>query len=391
MRYKSKTIMMIGGGIQEILAVKSAQNSGFKVLVTDRSPSAPCFKYADFTAVIDGRDIEALIAFTILNKERLNVRGVFTLTELVTSVAAVAEAANLPGVSLVSAVACQNKELSKKIWIEKNIPTPRGKTVKTLDEAKSSFTEFDQNVFVKPLVGFGGKDSRKIVSYDVLQEVFFDNTREMVIEELIEGSMHDVNGLISNDGKLHPMGIVDRLFLDEFPVEKQISTPSILNTTQQNQLYALLENAVKALGINWGPVKGDAVLQNGEFKILEVAPRLHGPKNSIYLLPYSGFDCLAASFNTITGDNESSIDEVRQNLHCVCEAVMPLPGAKFDREGTEKARFKKGIIEVLIFKKDNAVINRYRNATDVPAYVFSAGNDYKDCTNYLKNTGLFTK
>ena len=76
MTIKQKTIMMIGGGIQEVKAVEIAQSSGYKVIVTDRNEDAPCFAYADFTAVIDGRDIEALVAFTLINKDKLNSKKI---------------------------------------------------------------------------------------------------------------------------------------------------------------------------------------------------------------------------------------------------------------------------------------------------------------------------
>ena len=58
--------MMIGGGIQEIPAVKIIQKLGYKVLVTDRNANAPCFSIADYTFVCDGRDVESLVAFAIL-------------------------------------------------------------------------------------------------------------------------------------------------------------------------------------------------------------------------------------------------------------------------------------------------------------------------------------
>ena len=87
------SVIMIGGGIQEIEAVKTAQNMGLKVIVTDRNPKAPCFDIADICVVADGRDVESIAAFAILNKDRLGIRGIFTLTELVVSVAVVAQAA----------------------------------------------------------------------------------------------------------------------------------------------------------------------------------------------------------------------------------------------------------------------------------------------------------
>ena len=186
MHATSKTVMMIGGGLQEIKAVTIAQEAGYKVLVTDRNANAPCFEYADYVAVIDGRDVENLIAYVLINQEELNITGVFTLTELVTSVAAVSSATGLPSVSLSSAVACQNKQLCKKIWSDNDIPTPKGGVVTTLNDAQILFNELGQRVFVKPIIGFGGISSRKIISQNELKKFFIDNGQEMVMEELLE-------------------------------------------------------------------------------------------------------------------------------------------------------------------------------------------------------------
>lgn len=150
-------IMMIGGGVQEARAVQVAKNHGFKVLVTDRNPSAPAFSNANYKAVIDGRDIEGLVAFALLNKKRMNISGVFTFTELVTSVASVAMATELPGVSLQSAVACQNKALCKAIWLEARIPTPAGTSAHSFDEALNIIRRIGSKVFIKPTVGFGDR------------------------------------------------------------------------------------------------------------------------------------------------------------------------------------------------------------------------------------------
>ena len=389
MNATSKTVMMIGGGLQEIKAVTMAQEAGYKVLVTDRNANAPCFEYADYVAVIDGRDVENLIAYVLINQEELNITGVFTLTELVTSVAAVSSATGLPSVSLSSAVACQNKQLCKKIWSDNDIPTPKGGVVTTLNDAQILFNELGQRVFVKPIIGFGGISSRKIISQNELKKFFIDNGQEMVMEELLEGSMHDVNGLIDNHGNFHPMGVVDRFFLDDFPVEQKISTPSSLNHNEQVALYELLEKSVKALGINWGPVKGDAVFVNGEFRMLEVAPRLHGPKNSIYLLPYSGFNCLELALSIINGIEAEYRNKISQDLQCVCVAVLPAPGEKFNLYSAKGAATKDGIKKVLIFKEHHSIVTEYKNATDVPAYIFATGKDLEECNENLNKTQLF--
>ena len=382
---KTKSVMMIGGGVQEIKAVEIAQSSGYKVIVTDRNPDAPCFPFADYTAVIDGRDIEGLISYTLLKREKLNISGVFTLTELVTSVAAVASACDLPGVSLQSAVACQNKQLCKEVWLKNGISTPKGKVVKTAEETKLFFDELNHRAFIKPLVGFGGIGACRILSVDDIDKVFLDNNdQELLMEELVVGTMHDVNGLIDINGIFHPLGIVDRFFIDNYPVEKEIRTPSELTQLKQKELYELLEKSVKSLGIKWGPVKGDAVLSRGIMKMLEVAPRLHGPKSSLYLLPYSGLNCLEYALDTITNTNEIDNFRVKQNMFSVCTAILPVPGSLFDDSRVSEVRQIKGIVDTLIFSKRGFVIKEYRNSTHVPGYILSTGKNLGECQKSLK-------
>jgi biotin carboxylase len=389
MSAEKKTVIMIGGGIQEVKAIKIAQDSGYKVLVTDRSINSPCFQYADYFAVIDGRDIESLIAYTMINKKKLNITGVFTLTELVTSVAAVATAAELPSVTLSAAVSCQNKQLCKEIWYNNNVSTPKGRVVTSFSDAKVFFSELNHKAFVKPTVGFGGVSSQKITSQDDLKEFFININQEIIMEELLEGSMHDVNGVIDNYGTFHPMGIVDRFFMDDFPVEQKTSTPSCLNYDEQVELYKLLESAVKVLGINWGPVKGDAVFVDGKFSMLEVAPRLHGPKSSVYLLPYSGLNCLSMTLDVINGAETIYTKNINQEQYCICSAVLPEPGKHFNIESIENKKNIEGIKEVLILNKDSSVIDEYKNSTDVPAYIFAIGKDIEECNVNLIKTQLF--
>ena len=379
---------MIGGGIQEVEAVRIAQKMGLKVIVTDRNPDAPCFPYADLTAVIDGRDIEGLIAYALLNKERLNIAGIFTLTELVTSVAAVASAADLPGVPVKSAVACQNKQLCKEIWKREGVPTPEGGVANSYEEAKRMFDRLGRKIFIKPLVGFGGQNAREICSFDELEFFFGQNNthcKSIIVEELIKGTMHDVNGLITSDAVFHPLGIIDRKFLDNWPVEIEICTPTALTEKQQKDLYSLLAIGVKTLGINFGPVKGDAVLSNSGFKLLEVAPRLHGPKNSLFLLPMSGFCPLVPTLYTITNSNVPQNEIIfHQNNYCICKALLPHAGRILRLDGIEEARRLPGIKHVMIFSKEGDVIHPYQNSTHVPGYIFAIGSTIEICNKIIE-------
>ena len=42
------------------------------------------------------------------------------------------------------------------------------------------------------------------------------------------------------------------------------------------------------MGINWGPVKSDLIVTSSGVKVFEIAPRLHGPKGTVFLTSISG-------------------------------------------------------------------------------------------------------
>jgi biotin carboxylase len=374
-----KTLMMIGGGVQEINAVKRARELGYRVLVTDRNPDAPCFAHCDYHAVIDGRDVEGLMAHALLVKEPLGLCGVFTLTELVTSVACVAAACGLRGTSLAAAVACQNKAVAKSIWTARGISTPRGTVAYTHEEALAFLRE-TQAVFAKPTTSFGGIGAQRIRWGDPLPEI--PSHRGLLLEEFIAGTMHDVNAVLDETGRLIPLGIVDREFLPEHPVEIGLRTPSVLTAAQQLELCRLVEAGVNALGITSGPIKADAVCRDGVFYLLEVAPRLHGPRNSLYLLPFAQQDPLRPVLDFLSGRGTPATrlqPRAAEPRHAICRAILPPPGVIESISGIDVAITQPGVEDVLLFASCGQTIPPYRNSTHVPGYVFASGRTREEC------------
>ena len=375
------TIVMVGGGVQETRAVQAVHSLGYEVLVTDRNSEAPAFREADFTLIVDGRDLETLTAGISLLKKELDVRGVFTLTELVTSVAAVAEVADLPGVSFKAAVACQHKGLAKTLWLEQGIATPKGGVATSIEKAVEIFEGFQGTAFAKPAVAFGGQGASKIETAEELAPILgASQASPFVVEEAISGSMHDVNGLFDRDGVFHPLGIVDREFLPDHVVEQRILTPSQLSTFRQQELYSLLEQGTRALGVNFGPVKGDCVVSASGSFLLEVAPRLHGPRSSLYALPISGFSPLLPTILVLSGTvPPDEAFEIQQNRYCVGSALLPPPGRLREITGTEEAESLDGMEDLLLFAQPGTKIGEYRDSTQIPGYVFVSGKTVEDC------------
>ena len=378
------SLLMVGGGVQELEAVHAARRNGFYVIVTDRDSSAPCALAADEFYRIDGRDAEGLVSLGLHLRSRGRLDGVFTFTELVTSVALIAQACGLPGASVAEAVICQDKGLSKNIWHRRGVSTPKG----MLFYGDKAYDELlDQVVFpliVKPVKGSGGRgmsiinDANAFLAWYIGygSSVTYDN--RVVIEEFVQGSSHDVNGLFDENGKFHPYGIVDRNFLAESVVEASVIAPTKLTSSQQGDLYSLLESACRAVGINSGPVKGDSVLTDAGFKMLEIAPRLHGPKCSLYALPAVMERYLECFFSILVGNSTAAEFALTDNGRFFRSSLISVnPGYITSISGVSGRAVEddgKQLVEFLVFKDIGDAVSPPESSHDVFGYVMCSAN-----------------
>lgn len=382
-------LVMIGGGVQQVRAVELAQSWGFRVIVTDRSASAPCFDVADECWIADGRDAEAIAARVLAEKETLGIRGVFTLTELVETVAAVAEVAGLPGPGVTAAGACQDKAISKERWLAAGVATPAGGAATTLEEATAIAERVGPDLFLKPAAGFGGKGALRVTAgreefrraFEIARAA--SSTGEVIVEEHLSGAMHDANGIFDDVGKMHDAAIADRIFAPDFPVEMEARCPSVLDATQREEVLRLVEHGARALGITSLAVKADLVLTDRGFFLLELAPRLHGPKGTLWLYPRAlGFHPLRAALEVIAGRPfDASLlrgERERPSLYRAINA--PRRGRLREILGVDAARAVPGVDQVLLFAHAGDTVGPPEDNTQVPGYVFTSGETFGEAS-----------
>jgi biotin carboxylase len=387
-----KTLLMIGGGLQQVRAIEIAKRHGYHLIVADRNKNCACSKIADDFYQVDGRDTEALISLGLWLQRENKLHGVFTFTELVTSVAAIVNACGLVGASLASAVNCQDKGLTKKILLENAISTPRGGVFSTDWSVDEILSKVSLPLIVKPVVGSGGYGMKIFCTKDefdewhaqVSENINYDS--RVVIEEVVGGSSHDVNGIFDVNGEFYPYGIVDRDFLPDSFVENSIFAPSALDAQKQRDLYGLLESSSRALGINQGPVKGDAMLQGGVFQMLEVAPRLHGPKFSLYAMPAVVEDYFSSFFSVITGGGMLSDADLKHNgSYFKSQIILASPGKIMDVEGLDLLEQNSlGDLDLLMFKNVGDTIVDGRTSHDACGYIMSVSDSHEAVGNITK-------
>src|SRR3989338_3482355 len=92
-----KTLLCVGAGIYQVPGIQKARQMGLKVVAVDGNQQAEGFTFADQHHTLNVLDVQAVLKIAQEN----NADGVMTIASdiCVPTVAAVAEALKLPGIS----------------------------------------------------------------------------------------------------------------------------------------------------------------------------------------------------------------------------------------------------------------------------------------------------
>ena len=93
------TILILGGGIMQLPALRIAKSKGWKIILADGNKNTDGLKYADIFEHIDIKDKEGMAEMAAKYIKSLRLDGVFTAgTDFSTTVAWVSEKCGLPGI-----------------------------------------------------------------------------------------------------------------------------------------------------------------------------------------------------------------------------------------------------------------------------------------------------
>ena len=390
---QDKHCLLIGGGVQEVEAVRQLQQLGWIVGVSDRNENCACSRVADYLIIADGRDPEHIVQSLIHNTRFRDIpKVVFTLTELSTTVSIISAAFGLFSASIQSSSISQSKAASKKTWKKVGISTPDGAVCSRSTRIDELGIKLNYPMVVKPDVSFGGKglsvlDDEYDYSEAVNQAIANSKTEFCIIEEKINGTLHDANALFSADGHFHPLSISDRSWSNKISVEKGIHSPSRLSLKEQTELLNLFESACRAIGLNKGPVKIDAMFDGYTFYVLEVAARLHGPRNSVKIVPATyGKDLIPEVLNSMRAGLAPQWSINNHKYIAISEQIKSnIYGEIVSINGMGKIKKTENIIDIEIYKSPGQLVNNPSNSSEVIGYIFAVGEKYETCTSAIKN------
>lgn len=389
---KMKSIIIVGAGIMQIPAIKTAKKMGLKVIATDMNPLAEGFQYADVPVILNTKDVEGHIKFAIENHKKYNIVGVFAGADVAITVAGITNALNLPGIPMDVAIRSNNKSLMKKRWLEDGIPTPFAIEINNKEEAIEALDRLNGfPVMIKAVDSAASRGCKKIENMSELDEAISEakeksSTKTALVEEFVVGDEQSVETIVY-DGIHYHCGIADRHFgFNPYPIEVGHTNPTKLSNHIQNEIYDVVDRAAKSLGINFGPAKADIILTDDGPKILEMPARLSGGFHSQYTTPLStGMNPIRAVLNLAIG-NTIPMDDITQKLNkvSICKAIFPNPGNIVKISGIEKAKLMKGVAQIIMMVKEGDIITEYKNCAQRICYIITVGNTYEEASEIFK-------
>ena len=342
-KYENKLVMIIGAGVFQSVAIQQAKDLGLKVLATDFDPSAPGMKIADYRGIVSTRDIEATVAFAVEFNKKHKIDGVLTVgTDVSQTVAGVAQALGLVGVSPESAVRATNKARMRECFWKNGVPAPKWREAFSYEDAETAAQELGLPVVCKPVDNMGARGVRKIEKIDDLKSAFENalansSVNAVVVEEYMQGPELSVDTLVYN-GQVHLLTIADRhIEREPYFVEEGHTVPSIISDEVKQQVFEVMKKGVKAVGIKNGASKADMKLTKDGPKIGEITARLSGGYHSQFTDPLAtGMKSIKAAIDIALGFELDKADVTPVRTYTACErAVIPEPGRVKEIQGLD--------------------------------------------------------
>jgi len=358
---KSESILILGAGLMQIPAIKTAHNMGYRVYTADVNPDAPGIEYADGFCNIDLKDHRGIADEAVRLRKDENLAAVFTAgTDFSSTVAYAATAAGLPGIDYTTAMTASNKILMRRAFREAGVPSPEFYPVRNVEEALEACMNLDFPVVIKPVDSMGARGVVRINRIEdesgiiaaVETAVASSRSSEAIVEEFIDGPEFSLDALVY-DGEITICGIADRhIYFPPYFIEMGHTIPSSAPEEVQAAVIDVFIRGIKAIGITSGAAKGDIKYSYRKGAMVgEIAARLSGGFMSGWTFPYqSGINLTEAALNIAAGRGPGNLKPHRRFVSAE-RAALSIPGRVIAVTGIEDARGVEFVKDVFIHIK----------------------------------------
>jgi biotin carboxylase len=387
---RKKCLFIVGAGLEQVHAYKLASEMGLEVVASDQDPNAPAFQYADYKIIASTRNPEETVSEALKFNQRRKIDGVMTLANDVPyTIASVAKALNLPGISMNTARIGSDKLLMKQVLQSYGVPVPEYSEIFSANDVELLSNKWGLPLVIKPNDGRGARGVIRITGDVDLNWAFkhamgSSDDGRVIAEKYVAGPQLSTESMMYKEN-CYTASISHRNydlleFYHPFIIENGGILPADLLDKDIIQIENVIVQAAQALHLANGTIKGDIVLSENGPVIIEVALRLSGGYLCTDQIPLArGVDLVQQTIKLSLGEVLSPNDLIPKDIHKMgIRYFFPKPGRITKISGFNKLDKYDWISKKELHVTIGDTIEAPQNHTQRVGFVHALGKTFKE-------------
>lgn len=364
-----KRLLVVGGGAEAVPGLLRLRALAARLAVSDRDRAAPGFAVAEERLLASTYDADATVAAARALHRRWPVDGVLCIAaDVPLTVARVAHALGLPGLSLAAAALASDKLAMKRALAAAGVPVPAFRSVESLRDLRDGVAALGPQVVLKPVDGRGARGVLRLgpgcdLEWALAAARAASPSGRVMLERFVAGPQLSSESFVAN-GAIATPGLADRNYAllertAPYVIEDGGLQPSVFTNESGAAVDDVMLRAAAAMGIESGILKGDLVLdpERGPV-VVEVAARLSGGSFCTRTIPLStDVDLVAAVARHAVG-LALDLDALRpRSMRPVANRYfLPPPGRIASIDGVAAAARMRGVAHVELAVRPGDVV-----------------------------------
>ncbi len=311
---QKKSILLLGGSAQQLVAIKAAKELGYRTVLCDYLPDNPGQHEADIYYNISTTDVEAV--HEIAGREKVSGILAYASDPAALPAAIVCERLGLPTNPAESVAILGVKHKFREFLRNNGFACPKTYSFNPLQgigEIRAAIGEFTFPIVIKPTDSSGSKGVTMLETYEGLEKAIewadsYSRNKILIAEEFISRGFPYVIGgdIFIHDGEIILFGEMSCLRGEGgkglIPIGER--RPSGLNEVQTERVHQELQRIITALGVKFGEMNIEILLDKGDnVHFLELGPRAGGNMIPLQLSDAFGVDLVRANVLAAMGED----------------------------------------------------------------------------------------
>lgn len=388
-----KKVLMLGGSMQQIPAIKRAKEMGFYVITCDYLPNNPGHKYADEYYNVSTTDLDGVLELA----KKLNVDGIvpYASDPAAPTAAYVSEKLGIPGNPYDSVKLLTEKDLFRDFLAKNGFCTPKASGYVTYEQAAADIDNYKFPIMVKPVDSSGSKGVVKVYDKSGLKDaveeaLMYSRGKRFIVEEFIVKKGYQVSGDgFSVDGRLvftsygnelySGKGTREYVALGEF-------WPTMLTPEQREKVDAELQRLITALGMKTSAYNIEVILDKDDnVYILELGPR-NGGSYIPQLIKYAtGVDLVDYTLLGAVGLDCSDLKMAETTGFWSNYMILSTVSGKFEKIWFDEDFKKNNLLDVYCTYNKGDKVTAYQNTSHSLGTIIFKANSFEEIKEIAEN------